>query len=213
MLSALGDRYSTYYDPEEYASFEGVLDGRYTGVGLWVRRTSNGHVTVTTVQPHSPADDARIRSGDELLAVNGAPVAGSTIAHVVGALRGPAGSTVAIVLRKDGQPQHVTLRRTALVAGDVSVSHIGDDVVRIRVMAFTRGVGREVRDALAQARAEHPAGVILDLRDNPGGLLSEAVETASAFLDGGLVVSYVKRGEEPRRLNALGHGDTQTALA
>jgi carboxyl-terminal processing protease len=84
--------------------------------------------------------------------------------------------------------------------------------MRIRVAAFTRGVGHEVQAAMDRARGAGSTGVVLDLRDDPGGLLDEAVSTASAFLNGGLVVSYVRRGEAGRRMDASGDGDTTTPL-
>jgi carboxyl-terminal processing protease len=80
------------------------------------------------------------------------------------------------------------------------------------VAAFTRGVGRWVRNQVALARERRVNGLVLDLRDDPGGLLDEAVETASAFLSGGPVVSYQQRGSSPRVLEALGHGDTGMPL-
>ena len=213
MLAALDDRWSGYYDPSQFASIEGVLSGRYTGVGIWVRRSADGRVSVTSVQPGSPAAVAGIDSGDELIAVAGASVAGSSVADVVAALRGPAGSSVALVVRHGQVPEHLVLRRTALVAGDVAVDKLASDIVRIRVLAFTHGVGREVRHAVADAEHNNAAGIVLDLRDNPGGLLDEAVDTASAFLNGGPVVTYLHRGEAPRQINAVGHGDTDVPLA
>ncbi|MDX6285733.1 MAG: carboxyl-terminal processing protease [Frankiales bacterium] len=212
MLTALGDRYSAYYDPKQYASFQDVLDGRYTGVGLWVRRGSNGEATVTSVQTGSPAAKAGVRAGDELLSVDGKPVSEHTIAEVVAALRGKSGTRVAIDLRQDGRTLHLVLRRAAVVNGDVDVDDLAPDIVRIRVMAFTHGTGRQVRSAMTTARNRHVAGVVLDLRDNPGGLLDEAVETASGLLNGGPVVTFVRRGEAPRTLTATGDGDTTTPV-
>ena len=213
MLSALGDRWSTYYDRTQFASFSRVLAGRYTGIGLWVRREPDGRVAVTSVQPDSSAARAHVVAGDELIAVGGRSIAGSSVADVVSALRGPAGSAVAVVLRHGHVPEHLVLERTALVEGDVAVDEIAPGIVRVRVMAFTHGVAREVRTALAQSRRRHVTGVVLDLRDNPGGLLDEAVETASVFLDGGPVVTFVRRGQPARELDATRPGDTATPLA
>jgi carboxyl-terminal processing protease len=140
-------------------------------------------------------------------------VAGTSVADVVAGLRGPAGTSVPVVLRHGRVPEHVLLVRTALVAGDVAVDSLAPGITRIRILAFTRGVGRETRIALADARRQGATGIVLDLRDNPGGLLEEAVQTAAAFLDGGPVVSYVRRGELPRQIDAAGHGDTTTPLA
>src|SRR5204862_4143661 len=111
MLTALGDRWSTYYDPSQYASFEDVLDGRYSGVGLWVRRTANGAVVVTSVQAKSSAAQAHVYVGDALVAVANRPVSGSSVAQVVAALRGPSGSKVAVDVRHGAVARHLVLRR------------------------------------------------------------------------------------------------------
>ncbi|MFL6239480.1 MAG: S41 family peptidase [Actinomycetes bacterium] len=212
MLGALGDRWSTYYDPTQYASFQDVLDGRYSGVGLWVRRAANGAVVVTSVQASSSAAQAGVQVGDMLVSVAGQPVSRSSVAEVVAALRGKAGSFVTIEVRQGATSRHYRLRRTQVVDGDVEVDRLAPGVVCIRVAAFTRGVARQVQAAVERARGAGSTGIVLDLRDDPGGLLDEAVGTASAFLDGGLVVSYVRRGEAPRRMGATGDGDTDTPL-
>ena len=213
MLAALGDRWSSYLPAADYASFQDVLDGRYSGVGLWVRRDADGVVRVTSVQTGSPAEAAGVLAGDELVSVNGVDVRGHTVADVVTALRGAPGTVVEVVLVRDTEQRTVKMRRTALESSDVSVRKLSEAVVLIRVSAFTRGVGRQVRAAAAQAARDHAGGIVLDLRDDPGGLLDEAVETASVFLDGGIVASYERRGAPARTLPVLGHGDTTTPLA
>lgn len=213
MLAALGDRWSSYFPAEDYANFQDVLDGRYSGVGLWVRRGSDGAVRVTSVQPKSPADLAGIRPADELVTVDGIDVRGRTVADVVTRLRGKPGSQVTVEISRDGRRQSVTMDRTALESSDVSIRQLSDGVVLIKVAAFTRGVGHQVRDAVAQAAKDRAGGIVLDLRESPGGLLDEAVETASVFLDGGIVASYERRGAARRPLPVLGHGDTTTPLA
>jgi carboxyl-terminal processing protease len=100
----------------------------------------------------------------------------------------------------------------SFAASDVAVERVRDDVTLVRVGAFTRGVGRQLREVLRTDRPTYAGGVLLDLRGNPGGLLAEAVEVASAFLDGGPVVSYDRRGQTRRTLEALGRGDTVTPL-
>jgi carboxyl-terminal processing protease len=170
-------------------------------------------VRVTSVQADSPAAAAGVAAGDELEAVNGVEVRGRTVADVVTALRGAPGTVVDVVLERGGAKRTVSMRRTALESTDVSVRKLSDSVVMIRVSAFTRGVGRQVRAAAQQAAKDHAGGIVLDLRDDPGGLLDEAVETASVFLDGGIVASYERRGAARRSLPVLGHGDTGTPLA
>lgn len=213
MLTALGDRWSSYFPAADFAAFQDVLDGRYSGVGLWVRRGADGVVRITSVQPGSPADRAGLRPGDELLAVAGVNVRGRTVADVVTRLRGKAGTKVTVEIRRGGRTQTVTMHRTSLDSSDVSIRKLSDGVLLIKLAAFTRGVGHQVRDAVAQGVKERAGGIVLDLRDVPGGLLDEAVEAASVFLDGGIVATYERRGAPRRPLRVLGHGDTTTPLA
>jgi carboxyl-terminal processing protease len=126
-------------------------------------------------------------------------------------MRGEVGTKVQISVRRAGTVRPVTLRRGELAASDVLVDRPARGVVRIRVAAFTRGVGREVRAAVATAHDER-AGVILDLRGNPGGLLVEGVEVASAFLSDGVVVSYRRRGAPEEVHRVVSTGDTTTSL-
>jgi carboxyl-terminal processing protease len=212
MLRALDDRWSAYYAPGDFARFEQVLAGSYTGVGVWVRRAPNGSLRIMSVQPGSPAAVAGLRASDVLVSVDGRAVADRSVADVVSDLRGDVGSSVKVQVRRGTTLQTVQLRRSSVAADDVNAVMVSTDVVRLRVAAFTRGVGRWVRDQVELARDRQLDGVVLDLRDNPGGLLDEAVETASAFLDGGPVVSYTQRGHSPSVLDALGQGDTGIPL-
>jgi carboxyl-terminal processing protease len=212
MLASLDDKWSTYYDPADFARFEQVLAGGYTGVGVWVRRAADGSLRLSSVQTGSPSARAGLRVGDVLIAVGGKAVVGLSVADAVSLLRGPAGSAVAIVVRRGITLFDVTVSRTMLSDDDVYADMLTPTVERLRVAAFTRGVGRWVRSEVAEAKARHLTGLVLDLRDNPGGLLDEAVETASAFLDGGVVISYVQRGRAPQVLDALGHGELGTPL-
>jgi carboxyl-terminal processing protease len=211
MLSALGDRYAAYYDTTDFAQFQRLLDGRYSGVGLWLGRVPSGTVEVTSVLPDSPAAAAGLKVGDVLVDVAGQPVDGLPVADIVRRMHGEPGTTVAISVRRSGAIETLHLRRADLVSSDVS-SDVLAGVGRVRVAAFTRGSGRDVRKALASLRAKKVTGIVLDLRGNPGGLLDEGVQVASAFLDGGSVVSYRGRGVDSKTYGVIGHGDTVTPL-
>jgi carboxyl-terminal processing protease len=215
MLKALGDRWSTYFQPSEFSSFQAGLDGRYSGIGVWLRSAQDGEVYLGSVQPGSPADDAGLVPGDRLLVVDGHEVADLTLSKVAEKLRGAAGTELRLRVERDGKPVAVSLVRDDLASDDVEVARLKGDVEVVRVTAFTRGVGAAVRKAVAStggAGQPGSAGIVLDLRGNPGGLLTEAVEVASAFLDGGAVVSYEKRGEPLHHLDAVGTGDTTVPL-
>ena len=212
MLKALGDRWSTYYKPADFTSFQAGLDGRYSGIGVWLRAAQDGQVYVASVQAGSPAAKAHVLAGDRVLSVDGTSVAEESLAQVAAALRGKAGSTVPLELTRDGEPITVTVKRGTLASDDVIVTRLKGGVEVVRISAFTRGVGTAVRKAIASTGQGATTGVVLDLRSNPGGLLTEAVEVASAFLDGGAVVSYEKRGEPVHHLDALAGGNTTVPL-
>ncbi|MCQ0022931.1 S41 family peptidase [Streptomyces somaliensis DSM 40738] len=219
VVSRSGDRWGVVYDRGEYEDFRRALDGAYTGVGLWARRTADGHVEVARVQRGGPAERAGLRPGDRLRTVDGRSVRGCAAAEVVALLRGDgadggggaraeAGSAVVLGVQRGARAWTLTLRRARLAVEAVTVRRVGDAVL-IRISAFTRGSGDQVRRAVD--RAPDGAGVLLDLRGNGGGLVTEAVVAASAFLDGGLVATYDVHGEE-RALYAEPGGDTERPL-
>ncbi|HVS68692.1 MAG TPA: S41 family peptidase, partial [Mycobacteriales bacterium] len=213
MLRALGDPWSAYYEPAEFAHYEQTLSGSYSGVGIWVRRTSGGVLRIESVQTGSPAAHAGLRAGDVLTAVAGLPVEGRTVADVAGALWGRPGTSVTVRVLRHGRTLTDVLSRTRIRNGDVSAQRIEPGVERLRIAMFTRGVGDWVRARVRAAARDHLRGIVLDLRNDPGGLLDEAVRTASAFLDRGTVVSYVQRGSPPVPLAARGgRGDTSIPL-
>ncbi len=215
MLKALGDRWSAYYRPSDFTSFQAGLDGRYSGIGVWLRSAQDGEVYVGSVQPQSPASAAGMLAGDRLVTIDSAAIATKSLAEVAAALRGDAGTELTLAIVRDGEPRWVTITRGDLASDDVVVSRLKGDVEVIRISTFTRGVGAAVRKAVLSSPTSDqpaPAGVVIDLRGNPGGLLTEAVEVASAFLDGGAVVSYEKRGEPVHHLDAIGDGDTSVPL-
>jgi carboxyl-terminal processing protease len=213
-VSRSGDRWGAVYSRGEYEEFEEALDGRYTGVGLWARRERDGRIEVTRVSSDSPAAAAGIREGDRLRSVDGERVDGHPVTEVVSLLRGDAtdaaaGTAVRLGLERGTRAWTETVRRARLSTDSVTVRELAGGVTVIRIDSFTKGVGDQVRDAVREAPAG--GGIILDLRGNSGGLVTEAVTTASAFLDGGLVATYDVDGSQ-QALHAEPGGDTGRAL-
>lgn len=212
MLRAAGDQWGTWSadGPSPNSS------AAYGGVGVRLRTDARGAVVVAQVTPSSGAGRGGVRPGDEIRAVGERSTVGVSASAAAAALRGPSGSAVTVVLRRGAALRTVRLTRASVPAARVGVAvqpaGSGQPVGRITVPAFTSGVGHEVREGLETLRAAHATGVVLDLRGDPGGRLDEAVETASAFLDGGQVVSYLRRDGRPQRLDAVGQGDTATPL-
>ncbi|WP_306322394.1 MULTISPECIES: S41 family peptidase [unclassified Streptomyces] len=205
-VSRSGDRWGAVYSPGEYEEFEQSLDGEYTGIGLRARRTAEGQVKVTKVRDGSPAQLAGIRAGDRIAAVDGDPVTGRPVTEVLALLRGKyAGTSVHVGLQRGTRAWSETLRRANLSTDAVTSTRLPDGATLVKVSAFSKGVGDQVRTEVGAAPAR--AGVVLDLRGNSGGLVTEAVRAASAFLDGGLVATYDVRGAQ-RALHAQRGADT-----
>lgn len=243
MLKGLGDRWARYYSAREFDDFQGRLNGRYSGVGIWLGTSSDGsdgsdgaggekpgpgepgrsdggrsgggdqRVRVASVQPGSAAARAGVRVGDAIVGVGDTPVDGWDVTRVAAALRGRPGTAIELGVVRGRDEYRFRLVRTPVATSDVTVSDLPRHVRAVRVGAFTRGVGAEVREAVGGRSGHRPrGGVLLDLRGNPGGLVDEAVETASAFLSGGLVVTYERRGRPPERRTVTAPGDAAIPL-
>ena len=204
MLSAVGDRWGSWAQ-------DGADGSAYAGIGLWLR-PDGSVLRVSQVAAGSPAAAAGVEVGDALRAVADRSVAAHSPAEVVSALRGPAGTPVRLVLLRGSTLRTLVLDREARSAPTVTSRTVAPHVGAIVVPTFEPGTGKAVRQQLGRLVAQGATGVVLDLRGDPGGLLSEAVEVASAFLDGGPVVTYTRRDGRPQQLAAGGHGDTRTRL-
>lgn len=209
MLKSLGDRWSRYLPPAQYASFTQGLEGRYSGIGVWLRLDDRDRVVVASVQDGSPAATAGLLAGDRVVAVGTEPTRSAPVVEVAEALRGEPGTTVDVRVVRDGATQTLQVTRGELATDDVTVTRLEGGVEVVRLASFTAGVGKAVRAAVEDQAS---TGVVLDLRGDPGGLLTEAVEVASAFLDGGPVVSFERRDQPTQVMAALGAGDTTTPV-
>jgi carboxyl-terminal processing protease len=147
---------------------------------------------------------------DSIISVDGKATSAENVSTVVNLLRGEEGSRVVLRVVRNGDLRSFSIERARLSTSDVTIDRSVDDVLVIRVSAFTRGVGAEVNDAVASIG--HPGGVMLDLRGNAGGLLEEARQVASAFLNGGVIAAYERSGKEPKILNADIGGDIKSPL-
>ncbi|MGW3247565.1 S41 family peptidase [Streptomyces sp. NPDC001070] len=211
LVSRSGDRWSSFYTAQEYEGFQQSLDGRYVGVGLWVRRTEGGRIEIDRVQFGSPAARAGIHAGDRLLSIDGTEVTGRPVTEVVARLRGSnaTGTAVSLGLRRGARSWEAAPRRALLPTESVRVRHLAGGVTDVKIDAFTKGVAEQVRHVLAERSGGE--GILLDLRGNSGGLVTEAVGVASALLDGGLVATYDVHGKQ-QALYADEAGDTETPL-
>jgi carboxyl-terminal processing protease len=210
MLRATGDRWSSFYDARQFAFYNEALAGRFTGVGIWLRAAASGGVEVASVQPASPAAAAGVKSADAIVGIDGTDLSNASVPTVAAALRGAVGIPLTLHLVRAGTDLALTMTRSEVTIPDVQALTLSGGDLLIQITAFTSGVGSLVAKELRTTK--HKGGVILDLRDNPGGLIDEAVNVAGLFLDGGVVVSYERRGEDTRVLEAPPGSDTRDPL-
>lgn len=205
-VSRSGDRWSTAYSRQEYQAHQRTLAGEYVGTGIAVVRAADGRIEVSEVHVGSPAARAGVRPGDRLRTIDGTTLTGRPVTDAVSRLRGSdrpeqagPGSSVVLGLARDGRRFAVEVERARLTEETVTVRRDAPGVTRVHVSSFTRGSAELLRAAVGGAPESD--GILLDLRGNAGGLLTEAADAASIFLDGGLVATYDVYGSQ-RALHA-----------
>ena len=202
IVDALKDPYTDYLDPDELEALRARNDGTYFGVGLQVAQR-DAAIVVTRVFEDSPAERAKVRVGDRLVSVEGTATAGRGLESVVGRIRGPEGTRVRIgVVTGSAAARELSLTRARIKVPAVS-SRIetsgGTRVGYVRLGQFTRGSADALRDAVTSLRAKKASALLLDLRGDPGGLVTEAVGVAGAFLPKGSTVVITQGLHSPKR--------------
>ena len=191
MLTSL-DPHSSYLTPKDYEAMQVQTSGEYGGLGIEVT-SDNGYVKVVTPIDDSPASRADLRSGDLISAINGKSIVGLKLNDAVKEMRGEVGTDIVItVVRPDSEPFDVTLTREVIRPKSVVHRVEAEDIGYVRISAFNERT-TELLDVSLKALKDElgpaPAGLIVDLRNNPGGLLDQAVSVSSMFMDSGEVVS------------------------
>jgi carboxyl-terminal processing protease len=209
MLSGL-DPHSRYLDAAGFRDFQTVTKGEFGGVGVEIV-PEGGALRVVSPIDDTPAARAGIRPGDLIGLIDGQPVGEMSLQDAVDHMRGAVGTAVKLTLRRDGrEPFEINLTRAKITVQAVK-SRLQDNIEYIRITSFTESAAKGVDDALATAKqqaSDHLVGVVLDLRNDPGGLLDQAVAVAGDFLDGGEVVSTRgRRAEDTHRYDAKPQGD------
>jgi carboxyl-terminal processing protease len=211
MLKSLGDRWSQYFPSGNTRTFKAAVEGSFSGVGVWLRNSELEKIQIVAVVPGSSAETAGVLVGDYLIAVDGKKVEGLTLGEVTAALTDNENSTARLSLETDNQIRAVSVTRQNIEINPVTISTLASGVTVIKISDFARGTARDVRSALATQIGER-TGVVLDLRGNSGGLVTEAVEVAGTFLNGGAVVEFHKANTAPQILKASAQGDGITPL-
>ncbi len=200
------DPHSTFMNAEEYKEMQETTSGEFYGVGIEISM-ENGQVTVVTPIEDTPAYRAGLQPGDVILSINGQATQELSLQEVVSRIRGAKGSEVELaILRTDAKtPQTVRIVRDAIPLISVKSKKLEDGYYWVRLTRFSERTTEELKDALKEAEKESKAsgglkGIVLDLRNNPGGLLDQAVNVSDVFLQKGVIVSIKGRGETTDRV-------------
>jgi carboxyl-terminal processing protease len=210
IVSSLHDRYSEYFTPTEAKAFTQSLNGQFEGVGMTIDASNTkAGLRVTMVFDGSPAKQAGIAPGDLIVGVNGKTTLGKPADVSTGLIRGPAGTRVMLTVRKrgTGPPRTLTVERRQLDVPLVRsriVTRGAKKLAVIRLFQFSRGAHTQVGAAVQKALRQGAQGIVLDLRGNPGGELTEGRDVPSLFIKKGLIVSTRGRNSPEQKLFANG---------
>jgi len=193
MLDVLHDKgHTRFLTPQDVQTENQQLSGTFTGVGIYLKQDpKTKDLIITSPIPGSPAEKAGFKHGDIIVAVNGKSTAGKDIAGISALIQGKAGTNVAITVRRPSTQQTLTINvvRAEISVPNVLMHYIAQDhIADIQIVQFASGVSNQLKDEITQAQKLGATRIILDLRENPGGYLQEAIDTTSEFVASGNVL-------------------------
>ena len=207
MMDALGDKQTFYMDPVAFENENSSLAGEYEGIGAYVDLDGE-FLTIISPIEGSPAESAGLKPGDAIIAIDDEDMTGSTPEEARQKVLGPAGTDVKLTVAREGEPEPLTffITRARIIVPSVTGEMLENNIAYIDINQFGNKTTSELDIALEQVLDQNPRGIIIDLRNNPGGFLSTSVEVASEFIDEGVII-YEQYGDGRRdTFDALGNG-------
>jgi carboxyl-terminal processing protease len=192
MVNSLGDPHSIYMDAKMYKEFMIETEGSFGGVGI-VLGAKEKVLTVISPIEGTPGEKAGIKSGDEIVKIDGQDTKGLALDEAVSKIRGPEGTQVTLTIRRGQEVKDYTLTRSNIQIKTVSGKMLPDHIGYIRLSMFNENTGSDLMKKYQELEKEGMKAIVLDLRDNPGGLLDESVKVANKFVPKGPVVSVITR--------------------
>ncbi|MBR3274135.1 MAG: S41 family peptidase [Clostridia bacterium] len=196
MTGSLNDPYTFYYTPEELQRENEDTEGVYFGIGTLLQNSEEGEIELIRVFPNSPAEAAGLHVGDVILAVDGEAVSGAdglSYLDAVRRMRGGAGSEVTLTVRRDGERMAIPVTRGEVKVSYASYQVLPGDIGYINISQFTGDASKVFHEAIDAFRARGISGLVIDVRNNPGGLLDQVVSIADTLLPKGLIVYTLQR--------------------
>ncbi len=192
MLESL-DPHSAFMPPDIFKEMQVETQGLFGGLGIEIT-VKDRMLTVVTPIEGTPADRAGIHPGDRIVKIDGSPTKDMTLMEAVKKLRGPKGTNVVVTILREESPGpfELTLVREIIEVKSVKVKELGDGVAYVRISAFQERTGKDLLKAIEQLGQNGMSAMVLDLRNNPGGLLNQAVQVSDLFLDQGQLIVYTE---------------------
>ena len=188
VLKASGDEWANYFPREALETFEAQSSNSFTGIGIYLSKSRGGVIKITSIQEGSPAANSDLAIGDELVEVNGTQVTGASLASTIALIRADIGKRVDLLVVRNEQRILASIKTGKVQAKSVELTQVSSSVALVEIASFISGTASEVSEALKSAN--YKSGVIIDLRNNSGGLVEEAVAVAEQFIGSGIIVSY-----------------------
>ncbi len=207
MMDALGDKQTFYMSPELYKNETSSLQGQYEGIGAYVD-TDGEYLTIVSPIAGSPAEAAGLKPGDKVIAIDGVDMTGVAPEQARLKVLGPEGTKVTLTISREGtsEPLQFVITRAQITIHSAEGKMLENGIAYIDINTFGERTTQELRDTLGTLMKQNPQGIIIDLRNNPGGYLNTAVEVASEFIDKGVIL-YEQYGNGKRdEYKALGNG-------
>jgi carboxyl-terminal processing protease len=206
-----GDDFALFYSPNEYRSFQEVTTGQFSGIGVWLK-DRNGRLEIVSVIPSTPAQQVGLKQGDVIESIDGESVGSISSDQAVNRIKGKEGTVVELGIDRGGEPVSFDIRRATIELPNLIANRTPEGLGYVRLYGFSRGAGEQLRSEVAELTESGAEGIILDLRDNGGGLFSEGVSVASVFIEDGEIVSYKERSEEEVSYGAEGDAFEEVPL-
>jgi carboxyl-terminal processing protease len=215
LVAALKDQHSEYLTASEAESLNEDISGSFYGIGTMLREDVKlKRPKVFSLVKGAPAEQAGIKRDDIIISVDGKDTKGKSTDVVVTWIRGKNGTQVQLGIQRTGEKKELNFKitRKKIMIPELETQLIDGKYGYIKVMNFSEGIGQKVRAAVKDLKQKGAQGFILDLRNNPGGLLSEAVNVASVFVNSGTIVSYQTKGHDKISESAKGNAETDLPL-
>lgn len=193
MVKSLGDPHSNYLSPKMYQSLKEQTQGSFAGIGVVMGMDNNKNINIVAVMEDSPGQKAGLAEGDQIIAVDGTPVTEMAFDEVATHVRGEPGTDVVLTIMRDGAQQDYTITRDNIKLKTVGHEMLDNNIGYIQIVSFSEDTAQEFMDAYTDLQNQGMQGLVLDLRNNPGGLLTACVDIAKNLVPKGNIVSIVDK--------------------